>query len=280
MSTPASEESRQAAAIDLDSPLDGLVYEKRGHAAIVVLNRPESANALSRAMRPALRAIWHDVMQDRKLRSVIVTGAGRRHFSTGTDVNDVAATGTTTSDAGPLSETLVWSPLMMGVWKPVICAVNGLVAGGGLHFVVDADIVLAAEHAQFMDTHTSVGMVGGVENVALAHRLTAGSALRMTFSGRHYRMSATRAHQLGLVDEVVPGEDLLDTALEIAAQIATNSPAAIMRSKQAIWHSFGRPLADAMEHGWELARAHWDHPDFREGPRAFAEGRPPEWADP
>ena len=128
---------------------------------------------------------------------------------------------------GPLSDEVHWSPRQNRVWKPVICAVNGTVASAGLHFVVDADIVVSVKTAKFLDTHVNVGMVGAVENIGLAKRLPLGSALRMTLCGKAYRMSADRAYQLGLVDELCEPEDLMATAEEIAQQICANSPAAV-----------------------------------------------------
>ncbi len=108
-----------------------------------------------------------------------------------------------------------------------------MVAGAGLHFVVDADIIVAADHAVFLDTHVNVGMVGAIENIGLAKRLPLGSALRMTLCGKKFRMPAERAYQLGLVDEVAPPDKLMETADEIAHQIAANSPAAVQLSMQA-----------------------------------------------
>jgi E-phenylitaconyl-CoA hydratase len=254
-----------------------VVYSKADGVATIRLNRPEAGNALSRRMRPVFADIWADVRTDDDVRAVIVTGTGERHFCTGADVKEVAESGTTTSSAQSVRTAIVWSPLQNDVWKPVICAVNGLVAGGGLHFVADADIVVAAETATFMDTHVSVGQVGAVENIGLAHRMPLGAVLRMTLMGRSYRMPAARAYALGLVDEVVPLAELDTTARGIALAIAANSPAAVMRSKRAIWDSVGAPRQEALEHGWALAREHWSHPDFTEGARAFAEKRPPRW---
>ena len=183
-----------------------------------------------------------------------------------------------TQGSGPLHTEVFWSPRHANVLKPVICAVNGVCAGAGLHFVADADIVLASPAASFMDTHVNVGMVGGVENTALAYRLPLGSVLRMTLMGKDYRMPATRAYELGLVDEVIEQDQLMKSAQEMAAVIAANSPAAVQRSKQAIWQSREVGYAHAAEYGWALVRMHWGHPDFREGPLAFREKRPPNWA--
>ena len=260
--------------------LDGLRYEKRDTTAVVTLDRPDRGNALTSEMRDGVVAIWRDVAADPAVRAVIVTGAGDRHFCTGIDVARAASSGRTVAGDGPARDEIGWSPHHVGVWKPVICALNGLVAGGGLHFVADADIVLAAEHVEVMDTHTSVGLVGAVENVGLTHRLPLGAVLRMTLWGRHYRMSAARAHELGLVDELCPTGATLDRALELAAQVALNSPTAVARSKQALWASLGRAREDAEEYAWALARLQMKHPDFQEGAQAFAERRPPVWSPP
>jgi enoyl-CoA hydratase/carnithine racemase len=260
---------------NLDEP--GLTYEKVGTTAVITINRPDRGNALTAPMRPAITEMWRDVRDDPAVRVAIVTGAGDRHFCTGVDVGDVDRDGRVPSGDGPVHEQIVWSPHAHDVWKPVICAVNGLVAGGGLHFVVDADIVVATTTAAFMDTHTSVGMVGAVENIGLARRAGIGAALRMTLCGRSYRMPAQRAYELGLVDELAPPGEALAVAQGIADEISKNSPAAVAASKRAIWGSLERPYTDALEHGWALARAHWSHPDFKEGPRAFVERRAPKW---
>ena len=177
-------------------------------------------------MKESILRIWSDVRDDPEVRVVVITGTGDRHFCTGADVKQIAETGSTPSGGGSV-EAIAWSPIHSGVWKPVICAVNGLVAGGGLHFVADADIVIAADHAAFMDTHVNIGQVGAVENVSLTHRMPLGAVLRMTLQGRDYRLTARRAYELGLVDEIVPLADLQATAREIALSIAANSPTAV-----------------------------------------------------
>jgi E-phenylitaconyl-CoA hydratase len=254
-------------------------YDKEGHIATVVLNRPQRGNALTPTMHAAIREIWTDVQEDDDVRVVIITGAGERHFSTGADVGVIAERGRVTQDSGPLVTEVFWSPRNAHVLKPVICAVNGLCAGAGLHFVADADIVLASPNASFMDPHVNVGMVGGVENTSLAYRLPLGSVLRMTLVGKEYRMEVTRAYQLGLVDEIVESDQLMQAAMEMATTIAANSPAAVQRSKQAIWQSREMGYSHALEYGWAMVRMQWAHPDFREGPAAFREKRPPNWAD-
>ncbi len=164
--------------------------------------------------------------------------------------------------------------------KPVICAVSGLCVGGGHHFVVDSDIVLASANAAFTDTHVNVGMVGALENIGLARRLPLGTARRMTLLGRHYRMSAERAFALGLVDDLYETPDALRIAAEeMARQLLDNSPQALSLSlsKQEVWGSMEYGYDEALTRGRELLKSHWSHPDFKEGPRSFTEKRPPKW---
>ncbi len=263
--------------IDLAGPLEGLRYEKQDGIALIVLDRAEKGNSLTKKMEQILRAIWTDVRDDDGIRVAIFTSSGERHFSTGFDVTSVDESGAVANNL-PLEQDVFWSPRHNGVWKPVICAVNGLAVGAGLHFVVDADLVIASENAAFMDTHVNVGMVGALENVGLAQRLPLGAALRMTLMGRHYRMPARRAYELGLVDELVatPGE-LVPLAQTMARAMLENSPQAMALSKQAVWGAMERGYTEALQYAWAVLRLHWAHPDFLEGPRAFAEKRKPRW---
>jgi enoyl-CoA hydratase/carnithine racemase len=256
-----------------------VIVEMVGSCLLVRLNRPDRGNALVPSMRAPVLDAWRRADTDRRIRAVVVTGTGPRHFCTGVDVTEAARSGRTTTGDGPVAEEIIWSPLVAGVRVPVIAAVNGTVAGGGLHFVADADIVVAGEHVQFLDTHVSVGMVGGVENVSLTRRLPIGAALRMTLEGREFRLGAQRAYQLGLVDELcAPGSEV-ETALVIGERIARNSPQAVRLSKQAIWESIGFDHQAAAENAWQLVKSHRAHPDFIEGPRAFVERRSPNWSD-
>jgi enoyl-CoA hydratase/carnithine racemase len=255
---------------------DHVLYEVDEGIAVITLNRPEAANSISPEMHVALPAIWEEVRRDPEVRVAIVTGAGSRYLCTGADMKRAAVHGMTKAE-GPMFEEVRLTARHCHVWKPVICAVNGTAAGGGLHFVVDADIIIAADHAQFIDTHVSVGQVGAVENIGLAKRLPLGTALRMTLVGRDYRLSAERAYQLGLVEEVVPGNELMDAAKAMAAQIAANSPRAVSLSQQAVWNSLETGYAQAMEYGFSLVKLHRQHPDSAEGPKAFSERREPKW---
>ena len=265
--------------VDLGAPLVGVRYEKAGGIALITLDRPERGNALTPGMQSIFKAIWADVREDPEVRVAVLGAAGERHFSTGFDVDEAEA-----DDAAevfnnrPLADAVFWSSYQNRVWKPVICVVTGLCVGGGHHFVVDADIVIASKNAKFMDTHVNVGMVGALENVGLAKRMPLGAALRMTLMGRHYRMPAERAHQLGLVDELVETPDeARAVALQMAEQLLENSPQAMALSKQAVWGAAERGYSEALEQAWALLRIHWGHTDFEEGPRAFGARQSPAW---
>lgn len=247
--------------------------------AVITLNRPHEGNALTSTMGQLIGEVWEDVRANDAVRVVVITGAGDRHFCTGASVS-----GLKTADdgaglkRGTFQEVVRWSPYQNKIWKPVICCVTGLVAGGGLHFVVDSDVVVASAQAQFMDTHTTVGQVGAIENIGLARRTTLGTALLLTLAGRGYRMDAARAHQLGLVDILEPDAAATRArALELAAMMAKNSPNAMRLSKQAIWGAVENGYERALENGWNLLMLQWSHPDFVEGPRAFMEKRAPQW---
>jgi enoyl-CoA hydratase len=168
-----------------------------------------------------------------------------------------------------------------GVTKPVITAVNGLCAGGALHWVADADIVIAASDAQFFDPHVSVGQVVAVEAIGLLRKMPFEAVMRMALVGRFERMSARRALELGMVGEVVdPPEGLRGVAQVLGERIARNSPAALAASKRALWGALECGLTDACRAGAVELVSLWGHPDQREGPAAFAEKREPRWAPP
>jgi enoyl-CoA hydratase/carnithine racemase len=166
------------------------------------------------------------------------------------------------------------------VWKPVIAAVNGVCAGGGLHFVADADIVILASTATFLDPHVSIGQVSAYETIALARKVPMEAIMRLALVGRHERIDAARARQLGIASQIVdPPERLREEAQALAETVARNSPAALRATKKALWGALEMGLTDACRSGARELVAMWGHPDQEEGPRAFAEKREPVWQD-
>jgi enoyl-CoA hydratase/carnithine racemase len=260
-------------------PWETLKVEVHGLVVLVELHRPQRLNALSPLMQRELEMVWRAFDDDPALRVGVLTGAGGRAFCSGADVASVAdLSRQRTSD---YDRECRFTPLQASLAKPTICAVNGICAGAGLHFVSDCDFTIAAESATFLDPHVNVGQVSALEPIGLLRHTPYGDVMRMVLLGRSERLSAQRALQIGLVTEVVPDEELMGRALQLAGFVSEGSPAAIAVSRQAIRESMSLPYHEAMRRGFVLVRAHGDHhPDAQEGPRAFAERRPPSWAEP
>jgi E-phenylitaconyl-CoA hydratase len=261
------------------SSLAGVKYEKAGPTAIITLDNPDHGNAMTVDMRTtSLPAVWAEVRRDSKVRVAIITGTGNRHFCTGTDVAQLSANAPRPAQTGSLREDVHLTNRHNDVWKPVICAVNGTVAGAGLHFVADADLVVASDAASFLDTHVNVGATAGLELIGLTKKIPFGVVMQMVLMGKEFRLSAQRAFDLGLVNELVPADKVLTTAMSIAHVIAANSHSAVNLSQRAMWASLNQSYDAAMEYAWSLIKLQRFHPDYVEGPRAFSERRAPNWA--
>jgi enoyl-CoA hydratase/carnithine racemase len=257
-----------------------LLYDVADGVATVTLNRPERHNAFNTTMAAELERVWQTIMRDPDVVCAIVTGAGDRAFCTGMDVADVASgqaldSGRQSRDAVPWNRL---TPVQNQCWKPVIAAINGMVVGGGLHFVVDCDLVVCAESATFFDTHVKVGLIAGLEPVGLARKIPLEAVLRMALLGGSERMTASEAKALGMVGEVVPDDALMSRARELAGMISQHSPTALALTKKCIWESLDSGLDDALERTWNVIREHTSHPDLTEGTKAFVEKRAPRWA--
>jgi enoyl-CoA hydratase/carnithine racemase len=256
---------------------DELQVERRGRVLVVTIDRQERMNALSPAVNEGLEATWESLKGDRSVRAIVITGAGDRAFCTGMDLKAATERGGPRPVKDDVHEHLRLTPVHCDVWLPTIVAVNGVCTGSGLHFVADADVVIASSTAAFLDTHVSVGQVTAIEPITLLPRIGLGNALRLAVLGRHGRIDAAEALRISLIDQIVEPARLLDRAIELAEQAGSGSPSAVEKSKRAIRGALERPMADAMQHGWELLLAQRAHPDSVEGPKAFAEKRKPEW---
>ena len=256
---------------------DEVVMTRDGNVLVATINRPERMNALNQAAHDILRETWMSLHEDRSVRAIVITGAGERAFCTGMDLKDHAARGGPRPAEPDVHDELRQTPLSCDVWLPTIVAINGMCVGGGFHFVADADVVVAASTAAFIDSHVTVGQVTSLEPIQLLPRIGLGNALKLAVLGRGGRINAEDALRISLVDEVVEPSDLLPRAVELARVAASGSPRAIEGSKRAIRAALDRPYREAMQHGWEILLAHREHPDSIEGPRAFAEKREPRW---
>jgi crotonobetainyl-CoA hydratase len=260
-----------------DADRDGVRTEVIGQTIVITIDRPP-ANAIDVSTSTALYAAFDRLHTDPELRVGIVTGAGDRFFCAGWDLKAAAAGEAIDADHGPGGFAGLTEFFDLG--KPVIAAVNGLAYGGGLELMLAADLVVAAEHAQFALTEVTLGLVadaGGV--LRLPARVPRAIALEYLLTGRPF--AAAEAARFGLVNRVVSGAGLRPAALELAAAVCAAAPLAVAAVLEIVRATAG---ADARR-GFEMLRtgdlpayrAMLSSADAREGARAFAERRRPVW---
>jgi enoyl-CoA hydratase len=218
-----------------------LRVERRGPVGWLTFDRPDAGNAMDARMMAELEQAWRQLDDDPAVHVIVNTGAGKA-FQTGLDVRQLARDPEALREQSRRTKRfeLRFTSWHNEVWKPVIVAVNGVCAGGGLHFVADADIVIASTNATFVDPHVSVGQATVFETIALAKKSPMEAVLRMAFVGRYERMSAHRAYELGICSEVVDPERLEGVAQALGELIAQNSPAALAHTKRALWGALER----------------------------------------
>lgn len=253
------------------------IYEKKGRLAYITINRPEVLNALHPPANAELSQIWDDFAADDDLWIAIFTGAGDRAFSAGNDLKYTAEhAGQVTGMTVPIRGGFGGITSRYDLYKPIICAVNGFAMGGGCEMALASDIVIAAEHAQFALPEPRVGLIAGAGGVhRLPRQIPLKIAMGYMLTGK--RMSAQEAHRWGLVNEVVPLDKLIETAERWAAEIMECAPLMVRASKQAAMDGLGYPVDQAMGKSYEWVQRAMASEDRIEGPRAFAEKRPPQW---
>ena len=254
-------------------------FETRGHIAIVTIDRPEVRNAIDPVTGEALADAWRQLRDRADLRVAVLTGAGSDAFCAGADLRSVGefyrrmtpaerlARGEREPGLGGLTRNL-------DVWKPIIAAVNGYCLAGGFELALACDIRIASDTATFGLPEVSLGIMpgaGGTQRLARVAPL--GWALEMILTGE--RITAAEAWRLGIVNRVVPPTDLLDAAVTLAERICRNGPLAVQAARQAVYYGLGRDLMTGMALEHSLFRQVVASEDASEGPRAFAERRPP-----
>jgi enoyl-CoA hydratase len=202
---------------------------------------------MSARMRDEFADAWRELDQDPEVAVIVHTGEGRA-FQTGVDVTEIATDGVGMQRYRDSMEQfdLHFTAWHQRVEKPVITAVNGICAGGGFHWVADADIVIAASDAEFFDPHVSIGQVVSLEAIGLMRKMPVEAVMRMAFVGRYERLDAQRAYELGMISQVVdPPERLRDDAQALAETIAANPPEQLRAIKRAVWSSLETSLTEA-----------------------------------
>jgi enoyl-CoA hydratase/carnithine racemase len=216
------------------------------HVATITLNRPEQLNAFNRDMCEEMAQAWRAVKLDESVHAVVLRATGRA-FSAGLDIKTPYGQPKNVWNHEDPGESL--SPKWQKMWKPVVCAVQGMCTAGAFYFVNESDVVICSEEATFFDSHVSAGLVCALEPVGLMRRIGLGETLRMALMGNDERVGADTALRIGLVSEVVSGDRLWDRAHEIAAAIAAKPPSATQGTVKAIWESLDKPYRAAMEQG-------------------------------
>jgi enoyl-CoA hydratase/carnithine racemase len=213
--------------------------------ATITLNRPEALNAFNRTMCEEMIEAWRRIKLDDSVNAVVLRAAGTRAFSAGLDVK--TPYGQPASVWHPEDPGEALSPKWQKMWKPVVCAVQGMCTAGAFYFVNEADVVICSDDATFFDSHVSAGLVSALEPIGLMRRIGLGETLRIALAGNHERVSAHTALRIGLVSEVVVADRLWERAHEIARMIAAQPPSATQGTVKAIWESLDKPYRAALE---------------------------------
>lgn len=249
------------------SDTEQIVVEVEGHVATVRLNRPEKLNAVTQAMSDALVRIVRSLNDDSDVRAVVYTGTGRA-FSAGSDISTLDQYAT----PWEFRNRRDYCDALRELRKPVIAAINGYAFGGGLEASLTCDIRLAADTASFAAPEIKLGWIGGGGmSVLLANSIGASNAALMLMSGDP--VDAQRALAWGLVSEVVPADDLLTRAQELAATIASRPPIAAETAKANLRAAWNLPQDQAIAYEREMQGITFATADAAEGRAAFAEKR-------
>mgnify|MGYP001610936644 CR=1 FL=1 len=265
--------------------MTAVLYEKKDQIAYVTLNRPDVHNAMDAEVVVRLAQVWEDFAADDSLRVAIITGAGERAFSAGADLRKLIPL-----MSGARQPEDEWDERFMAdralvnaallrrfeLYKPVIAAINGFCLAGGTELIQATDIRIAAKHATFGLTEVKRAIIPGAGSmVRLPRQIPFCKAMEILLVGDS--MTAAEAHRIGLVNDVVPAAELMHTAEGFARKIAENGPLAVRKIKETVLKALGRPTDEGYALEDEATRFIIRTEDAREGPRAFAEKRPPRY---
>jgi enoyl-CoA hydratase/carnithine racemase len=260
--------------------LETLTVEMDGHVAWVTLNRPDAYNAFSPTMQRELRATWKAFRRDDEVRAIVLTAAGEKAFCVGIDRNEGEFTALDGTDSlYGTSNNFMYDdpgddlgPKACDLWKPVICAVNGMAAGGAFYMLAEADIIISADHATFFDPHVTYGMAAVYEPIKMLQRMPLGEVLRMSLLGNYERMTAETAHRIGMVSEVCSSADLHERVKWIADAIAAQPPVAVQATMRAIWAANDMGRVNALAMAPAILTTGFDRAGMEAGTESFNSG--------
>ncbi len=250
------------------------------NVAWVTLNRPDVLNAFNSQMQDEIRETWLAFRKMDEVHAIVLTGSGEKSFCVGIDRDGEMPALEDNENLYGTSNNYMYDdpgddlgPKSCDLWKPVICAVNGMCCGGAFYFLAECDIIVAAEHATFFDPHVTYGMPAIYEPMKMAQRMPLGEILRMTLLGNHERLSAATAHQIGLVSEVVSIGKLHERAEWIANAIASQPPIAVQASLRAIWAANDLGRINALDQAPSLLSTGMSKKAMAEGQNLFKSGK-------
>lgn len=258
-----------------------LLYEKREGIAYLTFNRPTVRNAMSPEVFCRLADAWQDYAADDSLRVAIITGAGERAFTAGADLGTFIPLLTGARQPEDAWDRRVLQDSQMSdaailrgftLYKPIITAINGFCLGAGTELIQATDLRIVAEHAIFGLTEVMRGfMPAGGSTVRLPRQIPFCKAMEILLVGEHMR--AQEAYRIGLVNEIVPADQVMPKAEELARKIAANGPMAVRKIKETVLRAFSVSLEEGFQIENENARLVMATEDAKEGPRAFIEKR-------
>lgn len=255
--------------------------------AWVSLDRPAVRNAINKQMQAELHEVWHGFRYDDDVRCIVLTGEGAA-FCTGIDraeaVSDENNAAMAAGDYPDYPTPWMYDdpgrdvgPKSCDLWKPVIAAVHGMACGGAFYMLGEVEFIIAADDAVFFDPHVTYGMTAAFEPIQMLSKMPFHEIMRLSLLGAHERLSAERAREIGLVSEVVPGDELRERAGWAARVIADAPPLVVQGTMRALWTALEVPRTQAIGMANLFTRVGSDAAAFKAGQERFAGGQRPQW---
>lgn len=255
--------------------MEFLKYEMNDTIGVLTISRPEALNALHTGVLKELDQLLNDLDAKKEIRTLIITGAGEKAFVAGADIKEIDTLSTTTASEFARFGQDVFLKIE-NLFCPVIAAVNGFALGGGLELALACDFIIASNTAKMGLPECTLGLIPGFGGtVRLARRVGPGLAKQWTFSGE--MVSAQRAFETGLANQLCDSGELMSECLKIAGQFRQRSPQSLKLIKQSINETYGVPSAKAMETEKYYFAGLFGSSDQKEGTKAFIEKRKPQF---
>ncbi|HJM98976.1 MAG TPA: enoyl-CoA hydratase/isomerase family protein [Acidimicrobiales bacterium] len=261
------------------SSYETISVEIRNNVGIVTLNRPEVLHAFNELMRTEIKNTWTAFREIDEVHSILLTASGDKAFCVGIDRSEEMTALEDSENLFGTSNNFMYDdpgddlgPKSCDLWKPIVCAVNGMCCGGAFYFLSECDVILASDNATFFDPHVTYGMPAVYEPIKMTQRMPLGEILRLTLLGNHERLSADTALKIGLVSEVTSIDELHEKAVWIAEAIASQPPIAVQASLRAIWAANDLGRLNALSLAPSILTTGMSKSAMQQGQKAFESG--------